>query len=151
MKTPRRIGGGKAPHPPLPDPLLEFIDLFNTGEYFESHEVLEHAWLINRSDFYQGLIIYAAAYVKRDRGSPRGIWLNLGKSLNYLRPYPRAYLGLDVDFLKEHGEKCRSRLKAMGVPRTLSRDALQEVFPSIPLEPRAELLRGDEMELGPRV
>lgn len=134
--------------PPLPAPLLEFIDLFNSGEFFESHEVLEHAWLINRSDFYQGLIIYAAAYVKRDRDSPRGIWLNLGKSLNYLRSYPGAYLGLDVDFLKEHGEKARRRLKGMGVPRALPRDALMEILPTITLEPDERLVRGDEMELG---
>lgn len=137
-----------APFASLPPPLREFIDLFNGGQYFESHEVLEHAWLKNRSDFYQGLIIYAAAYVKRDRDSPRGIWLNMGKSLNYLRPYPGAYLGLRVDFLKNHGENARRRLEAIGVPRVLPRRDLHRILPTITLVPEDNLIRGDEVELG---
>jgi len=67
------------------------------GEYFESHEVLEKAWLHSRSDFYHGLIILAAAFVRRDRGTPRGVRRNLLKARRYLERYRPHYLGIDVE------------------------------------------------------
>lgn len=155
----------------LPEPLLVYIDLFNNGQFFESHEVLEGAWLENSSDFYQGLIIYAAAYVKRDWGNPRGVVRNFNKALNYLRPYRPAYLGLDVTALVTHAETCLAALAAEGVtPGPASGDddpagdpaagvtaaggpagdvaaRLQALVPSILLEPVAHLIQGDEPEL----
>lgn len=154
----------------LPEPLLVYIDLFNNGQFFASHEVLEGAWLENSSDFYQGLIIYAAAYVKRDWGNPRGVIRNFNKALNYLRPYQPAYLGLDVTALVTHAEQCLAALAGAGTTRTTAgsgseptgsgaagapatdptsdpADRLQLLVPSIRLEPAAHLIQGDEAEL----
>lgn len=143
----------------LPEALLVYIDMFNNGRFFESHEVLEGAWLENSSDFYQGLIIYAAAYVKRDWGNPRGVVRNFNKALNYLRKYRPAYLGLDVAFLVDHAEKC---LAALAHAHPAAGDAaggaagdgagdpaatLQRLVPSVRLEPAAHLIQGNEPEL----
>lgn len=57
-----------------------FLQLYNRACYFEAHEVLEQAWLKSRSAFYQGLIILAAAFCKRDRGNARGTVNNLLKA-----------------------------------------------------------------------
>lgn len=132
----------------LPAALLAFFELFNSGEFFESHEVLEGAWLQNDSDFYQGLIIYAAAYVKRNRGNPRGVVLNFNKALNYLRPYKPSYLGLDVAWLVQHAQQCVQALGPLADRRTVPANVeLMELVPTVTLKPRAEHLHGTEAEL----
>jgi uncharacterized protein len=128
----------------LPEPLQCFIRRFNDGAYFQSHEVLEAAWLQNRSAFYRGLIIYAAAFVKRDEGNCRGLERNLRKALRYLRPYAPCYLGIDVSALVDHAEMCLCALagvsQAAGPP-------LATIVPAVRLVPDPDLITGREAEL----
>lgn len=138
--------------PAIPQPLCAYISLFNRGEFFESHEVLEHAWLENGSDFYHGLIIYAAAFVKRDRGNPRGITLNFRKALPYLRSFAPSYLGIDVTRLIQHAEE---GLQAIQSYQDIKgdgalNDSLQDLVPCIRLNADPALVRGDERELSTR-
>lgn len=88
--------------PSPPDPLLEFIALFNRGAYWESHEVLERPWRRNRSDFYRGLILLASALVHAQRGNRHGIAAQLRKAIPLLERYRPHYLGLDVEAIVEH-------------------------------------------------
>jgi hypothetical protein len=50
----------------LPKEYSAYFELFNAGDYYEAHDVLEHLWLqcvdCNRS-FYQALIQFAGAFV----------------------------------------------------------------------------------------
>ena len=80
----------------LPPALHDFIELFNQGQYWQSHEVLEEAWRQNRSGFYQGLILYASAWVHLERGNRHGVEAQFKKAETILRPYCPGYLGLDV-------------------------------------------------------
>src|SRR5690606_41625908 len=82
---------------PLPAPLAAFLERYRRGEYFESHEVREKAWLHSRSDFYPGLIILAAAFLRRARGTPGGAPRNLLKAPRCRAPYPPPSPGLDVE------------------------------------------------------
>jgi predicted metal-dependent hydrolase len=54
---------------------------YERGDYFESHELLEPAWMgtddLAERALLQGLIKLAAAYVHGVRGNPRGIVRNL--------------------------------------------------------------------------
>jgi len=54
---------------------------YERGDYFESHELLEPAWMgtddLAERSLLQGLIKLAAAYVHGVRGNPRGIARNL--------------------------------------------------------------------------
>ncbi|OUM98339.1 MAG: hypothetical protein BAA04_05795 [Firmicutes bacterium ZCTH02-B6] len=129
---------------PLPEPFVRFIDLFNAGAYWESHEVLEQPWRANRSDFYQGLIIYASAFVHAQRGNPRGVRLQLLKVQRKLPPYRPHYLGIDVDRIFAHADWI---LKLLDDDPSLSGPALRSrlPFPRLALQP--ELVRGDEPEL----
>ena len=121
--------------PELPRPLREFVALFNREEYWESHEALEDAWRETGSDFYQGLIIYASAFVHAERGNPHGVRAQLEKAEGYLTPYRPAHLGIDVDALFRHAARCRRALReAAPVPR-------------IRLEPDPALVDGTEPEL----
>ncbi|HZS10245.1 MAG TPA: DUF309 domain-containing protein [Blastocatellia bacterium] len=59
----------------LPPEYLRGIELFNRGEYFECHEVLEEIWLTaggQEKDFLHALIQVAAALHHRQRGNDRG-------------------------------------------------------------------------------
>lgn len=103
------MSDANAPSPAVPqsppkgtlDPAYQsFFACFNTGQFFEAHEVLEPLWLAERgrSDarFYQGLIQLAGAFVhfRNDRREPGVALLKLGR--RHLATYPAIHLGLDV-------------------------------------------------------
>ena len=93
----------------LPQALHRFLELFNAREYWESHEVLEGPWREWGSDFYQGLILYASAFVHAQRGNPRGIRAQLEKAERKLARVPAMLPG------------CRRRRRACprgSLPRT---------------------------------
>jgi predicted metal-dependent hydrolase len=73
------------------DPLLERgIALFNHGEYFECHEVLEEAWTPERGErrlFLQSLIHMAVGFYHSERGNPTGAQRQLRKGLRKLSTY----------------------------------------------------------------
>jgi predicted metal-dependent hydrolase len=73
------------------DPLLQHgIALFNRGEYFECHEVLEEAWTPERGArrlFLQSLIHMAVGFYHHQRGNPEGASRQLRKGLRKLGAY----------------------------------------------------------------
>ena len=89
----------------LPPALHRFLELFNAREYWESHEVLEGPWHEGGSDFYQGLILYASAFVHAQRGNAGGIGMQLEKTERKLAGYRPCHLGVDVDSVLAHGDE----------------------------------------------
>lgn len=124
----------------LPAPLRDFLTLYGAGRFWESHEALEGAWREGRSDFYQGLILYASAWVHWERRNAHGVRAQLGKALERLSPYPDAYLGLDVAGL---------RANCIAVRRAVERNpgGWADQVAAMPLSPTADRVRGDEAEL----
>lgn len=76
------------------------VYLFNEGDYWECHEVLEPAWLEatgTEKHFLGGMILLAAALHKaRHMDSPRGGRRNFAKSLAKLALVDDGYNGVDV-------------------------------------------------------
>jgi uncharacterized protein len=129
----------------FPDALRQFVLLFNRGEFWESHEVLEGPWRESRSDFLQGLILVASAWVHVQRGNPRGIAAQLRKAERRLAPYRPAYLGVDLEGLLAHAERAlQVALRDPGAPP----GAWARLAPPPQLHLSSALLRGDEPELG---
>ncbi len=124
--------------PDFPVPLQRFVRLFNAAHYWDSHEELEGAWREGRSDFYQGLILYASAFVHVARGNAHGVRAQLGKAAARLDAYRPAYLGVDVEALLQAAD---ATLGALDEDRT-------PVAPALVLD-RARV-RGTEPELRPR-
>ena len=126
--------------PGVPSSLVDFLDTFARGEYWESHEVLEGPWRRTGSDFYQGLILYASAWVHWQRGNAHGVDAQLRKALDRLAGYPAIYLGVHVASIRTH---CRE-----------TRDVVREdpewrgrVSPlALELDPAS--IGGDEPEIG---
>jgi uncharacterized protein len=80
----------------MPLELEAFVQRFNQGAYWDSHEVLEAAWRRNRSQFYHGLILYASAWVHWQRGNRHGVLAQLDKAEPLLRERGAGYLGVDL-------------------------------------------------------
>jgi len=135
--------------PSLPAPLRDFLALYAEGRFWESHEVLEIPWRETGSDFYQGLILYASAWVHWKRGNAHGVRAQLRKALERLGPYPAMYLGLDVAAIREHCRVVRRRVPE-GARAPEAGDGSPpwtDAVAPLPLTVDAELLRGDEVEL----
>jgi predicted metal-dependent hydrolase len=87
------------------------LELFNEGEYFECHEVIEGLWLETPPedpyrDLYKGVIQAAAAIYQFDRGILSGAVALFKTSVNYLENYKPNALGLDVERLVEDMKAC---------------------------------------------
>lgn len=119
--------------PSLPAAFRQFVRLFNAGQYWESHEVLEEPWRRNHSRFYQGLIILASAYVHRKHGKALSYERQLHKARPYLEPYRPYYLGLDIAEVVEM------------IDVGLASGTASDQTPHLLL--RRECVRGDELEL----
>lgn len=91
--------------------LKKGLELFNSGEYFECHEVIEDLWLETPGDdplrnFYKGIIQAAAALYQRERGVTSGAQGLYKTSLLYLQPYSPETLGLNVKKMIGDMERC---------------------------------------------
>ncbi len=122
----------------FPPALQRFVASFNAGRYFESHEVLEQAWVKIRSPFYKGLIIYTSAFVHLQRGNFRGVVKQMGKVPRYLSAFQPGYLGIDVAAILTHAAQVRHDSQT-GVAGPLLAPPR--------LELRASLCTGAEIEL----
>lgn len=124
---------------PVPEELRAFLDLYARGEFWESHEVLEGPWRERRSAFYQGLILYASAWVHWKRGNAHGVGAQLRKTLERLDGYADVWLGIDVAAVRRHCREVRSLVAA-------DPDWADRVAPlELTLDPKG--IRGDEPEL----
>lgn len=81
----------------------ESLELFNKGDFFESHEVLEKLWREALDDphrnLYKGMIQAAAALYQLKRGRLSGAAELCRSSVRYLEAYAPHALGLDVNGL----------------------------------------------------
>jgi predicted metal-dependent hydrolase len=79
---------------------LRGIDLFNSGLYWEAHEVWEAEWTPDRkgpdSGFYKGLIQVAAGCLHYTRHNRRGAVNKWRSGADYLRPYLPARHGVEL-------------------------------------------------------
>ncbi|HEY3175239.1 MAG TPA: DUF309 domain-containing protein [Candidatus Polarisedimenticolia bacterium] len=89
----------------MSDSLERGIALFNTGLYFEAHEVFEDLWRASAGDrrlVYQGIVQACAGLVKHQRCEPASARTLLGKGLAKLEAAsPSCRPGVDIAGLAE--------------------------------------------------
>lgn len=114
-------------------PLERGIQLFNDGEFFRCHEVLEEVWreeLGSRRLFLQALIHIAVGFYHWRRGNPAGAVGQLRKGLEKLAAYLPACEGIDTARLLKDVQTALERCNTGGgdpsahcPPLILSNDA----------------------------
>lgn len=135
------------PDPPaIPEPLLRFAALVRRRAFWESHEVLEGPWRESGSRFYQGLILWASAFVHVQRDNSHGIAAQLRKAEEALEPFPPHYLGVDVEGLLAGSRAVRAQVESAPDEASGRTPWSTRVrFPELELDPSR--IRGDEPEL----
>jgi predicted metal-dependent hydrolase len=98
--------------PPLP--LVEGVRLFNSGRWFEAHEVLEDAWPAEVRLLYQGLLQVGVGLHHASRGNLRGALNLLDRGMAHLERFRPRRLGLDVDALLHDAAAVRRALAEPG-------------------------------------
>lgn len=79
--------------------LKEGVSLFNSGHYFECHEVLEEVWLEEKGRdklFLQGIIKAAAAFHHYKKGTYRGMLNLLRAAIQILSSFKPAHRGIEL-------------------------------------------------------
>ena len=82
----------------MADLFQDGINLFNSGHYFEAHEVWEDLWRESSGPlrlYYQGLIHAAAGLHHLRKGNHGGARSQLVKSVTKLEQYPEIYCGIN--------------------------------------------------------
>lgn len=92
------------------------LHLFDEGDYYECHEVIEALWLETPSedpyrDLYKGVIQAAAAIYQYDRGILTGARGLYRTCVGYLEKYTPAALGLNVRKFVDEMHACFADFK----------------------------------------
>lgn len=103
----------------------KFIQLFDRGAYWESHEALEVIWKSDPQNFYKGLIQVAAAWVHLQRHNRAGALKVLPRALRYLEQYPSPCLGWDISRLIADCRRCLESLRQAPEAMALPEDPCQ--------------------------
>jgi len=101
---------------------LRGIELFNRGEFFEAHEVLEDVWRAAPASeklFLQGLIQISVAFVHHSRGNHQGAQSLLRRACRNLSGYPAVCEGIDLQGLIASAERWRAALEENSAPPAL--------------------------------
>jgi predicted metal-dependent hydrolase len=90
------------------------LELFNRGEFFDAHEVLEDVWRAApeaEKKFLQGLIQVAVGLHHHSRGNLAGGQSLLARAHKNLSVYPALHGGIDVAGLRAQVEQWIAALK----------------------------------------
>ncbi len=96
---------------------IEGIHAFNDGDFFEAHELLEEAWLVEPGELrnlYRGILQAAVVYLHITRNNYEGAVKVYGRSQKWLAGWPDIVLGLDVTRLKTDLEAAIAEVQRLG-------------------------------------
>lgn len=91
------------------------IELHDSGEYFEAHEELEHAWMEApelEGYLYRSLLQITVAYLHIQRGNLRGARKMLLRVRQWLDALPAACRGIDTRQLKAYAQELREAVES---------------------------------------
>jgi hypothetical protein len=101
-----------------PPPLfMEGITLFNQGEYFECHEVIEHAWNQEKEPvrvLYQGILQIGVACHHIQNKNWRGAMKLLNRGIPKTQRFAPSCMGLNLTKLLAEAEAIRQELLRLG-------------------------------------
>ena len=122
------LAGGKSDKPTekLPDLVIQGIEEFNRGEFFECHEYLEEAWMQETGRvryLYQGILQVGVGFYHLQNGNWRGATGLLRNGTTRLNEFEPVTLGVNVTKLVRESERCLHELQTLGRDRIDEFDA----------------------------
>ena len=102
---------------PLPPGVIEGIELFNAGEWYEAHEALEHEWHAERGEsrrLYQGILQIGVGLHHARSGNYRGAVLLLTDGIDKSSQFTPEYRGLDTARLVREAQACLDQVELLG-------------------------------------
>ena len=87
----------------------EGIELFNRGEFYDCHEVLEEVWTPTRQPerwFLQSLIHFAVGFYHHQRGNKAGATRQLRKGLHKIAGYLPRWGGVETGAIESQARRC---------------------------------------------
>jgi uncharacterized protein len=108
---------------PLPELVIHGLELYNEGEYFEAHEVLETAWRAERGpvrELYRGILQAGVAYYHLLNGNYTGALKMISRCRPWLEPFGDSCRGINLARLREDVNTVEAELLRLG-PDGISR------------------------------
>ncbi len=105
---------------PPSEKLLQAVDEFNRGEWYECHKTLEELWLDAEGEmrhFYQGILQIAAALHHWRKGNFNGAVSLLGKGSDNLRQVESVCQCIEVQTIIADAFNLKAALIALGPER----------------------------------
>jgi uncharacterized protein len=105
---------------PPPEGLRVGVEMYNHGEYYECHEVLEDIWRAESDDvryLYQGILQIGVAFHHLGNANWRGATGLLEGGIEKVSRYRPACMGVDTDRLVREAQACLEMLRALGPER----------------------------------
>ena len=105
---------------PPPPQLLQGIEQFNRGEFFEQHETLELLWRAEPRPvrrLYQGILQIGVAFYHLQRRNHHGAVYMLTRGSAYLRPFAPRCQQVDVSALIEVAARTLRVVEQLGPMR----------------------------------
>lgn len=106
------------------------IALFNQGDYYGCHDVLEALWMeavTQEKPFYQGILQIAVGLYHLGNHNWQGASILLGEGVNRLRAFEPAYAGVAVSTLVDCGWAWLTALHQTGPDQVASMAAASAV------------------------
>ncbi len=110
----------------LPPGVREGIRLFNAGQFYACHEVIEHEWHAERRPIrrlYQGILQIGVGFHHALAGNQRGARLLLQDGIEKVSDFLPVCLGIETDLLVSQARSCLDRLIELGPDRVQAWDA----------------------------
>jgi predicted metal-dependent hydrolase len=96
------------------------LELFNEGDYYEAHELLEDAWNEEEGpgrDLYRAILQVAVAYLQIQRGNYAGAVKMFLRSRQWFEPLPGVCRGVDLAQLRADATAVHEAIVALGPER----------------------------------
>jgi CheY-like chemotaxis protein len=96
------------------------LALFNDGDYYEAHEVLEDAWNEEEGpgrDLYRAILQVAVAYLQIERGNYAGAVKMFLRSRQWFEPLPDVCRGIDLAQLRADATAVHEAVLDLGPER----------------------------------
>jgi hypothetical protein len=102
---------------PPPPGLLAGLAEFNRGEFFQSHETLEHLWMEESRtvrSLYKGILQIGVAFHHLQAGRYHAVVFLLERGSGYLKPFTPFCMGIDVSHLLNGAARCLAQVRRLG-------------------------------------